>query len=119
MSNTGFILILAYPETVVMVSNEWFSPFLRFLGVGKKNYLRAGHAALVLINKETGVLEYHDYGRYITSEPYGRVRGKDTDNELDFPLKAKIKDGNIENLNEILRFLGTHPKLTHGDGKML
>ncbi|WP_111308571.1 DUF6695 family protein [Confluentibacter sediminis] len=119
MTNTGIILTLAYPETIVMVSKEWFSPFLRFFGVGKKNYLRAGHAALVLINKETGVLEYHDFGRYITPEPHGRVRGKDTDNELDFPLKAKIKEGRIENLNEMLEFLGTHPELTHGDGKLV
>jgi len=119
MTNTGIILALAYPETIVMVSEEWFSPYLRFFGIGKKNYLRAGHAALVLINIETGVLEYHDFGRYITSEPNGRVRGKDTDNELDFPLQAKIKDGTIENLNEILEFLGTHPKLTHGEGKLV
>src|SRR5690606_9403277 len=119
MSNTGIILTLAYPETIVMLSKEWFSPYLRFLGVGKKNYIRAGHAALVLIHKETGILEYHDYGRYITCEPYGRVRGKDTDNELDFPLIAKIKDGHIENLNEILQFLATHPKLTHGDGRLV
>ena len=119
MNNTGIILTLAYPETIVMVSKEWFSPFLRFIGIGKKNYLRAGHAALVLINKETGVLEYHDFGRYITSEPHGRVRGKDTDNELDFPLQAKIEKGKIKNLDDILRFLGTHPKLTHGDGKLI
>jgi len=119
MNNTGIILTLAYPETIVMVSKEWFSPYLRFFGIGKKNYLRAGHAASVLINKRTGNLEYHDFGRYITSEPYGRVRGKDTDNELDFPLKAKIKADKIENLDELLRFLATHPKLTHGDGKLI
>lgn len=119
MSNSGVILTLAYPDTIVMVSEEWFSPFLRFLGVGKKNYLRAGHAALVLINKETGILEYHDFGRYITPEPYGRVRGSETDNELKIPLKAEIKNDSIVNLNEILKFLGTHPKLTHGDGKLV
>lgn len=119
MNNTGIILTLAYPETIVMVSKEWFSPYLRFIGIGKKNYLRAGHAALVLINKDTGVLEYHDFGRYITSEPNGRVRGKTTDCELDFPLKAHIKDGKVTNLNAILKFLGTHPKLTHGDGKLV
>lgn len=118
-NNTGIILTLAYPETVVMVSKEWFSPFLRFFGIGKKNYLRAGHAALVLINKATGILEYHDFGRYITPEPTGRVRGKDTDNELDFPLKAEIKGNEILNLNDILTFLATHPKLTHGDGKLV
>ncbi|WP_299552606.1 DUF6695 family protein [Seonamhaeicola sp.] len=119
MNSTGIILTLAYPETIVMVSEEWFSPFLRYLGIGKKDYLRAGHAALVLINKTTGVLEYHDFGRYITPEPTGRVRGRDTDNELDFPLKAKIDGDEIKNLNTILEFLGTHPKLTHGDGKLV
>ena len=119
MINTGIILTLAYPDTVVMVSEEWFSPYLRFLGVGKKNYVRAGHAALVLINKGTGDVEYHDFGRYITPEPFGRVRGGDTDNELHFPLKADIKNDSIVNLNDILEFLGTHPKLTHGDGKLI
>jgi hypothetical protein len=119
MDNTGIILTLAYPETIVMVSEEWFSPYLRFLGIGKKNYLRAGHAALVLIDKQTGILEYHDFGRYITPEPNGRVRGKDTDNELDFPLKAEIVNNTVVNLDDILEFLGTHPKLTHGEGKLV
>jgi len=119
MSNTGIILTLAYPDTIVMVSEEWFSPLLRFIGVGKKNYLRAGHAALVLINKETGVLEYHDFGRYITPEPTGRVRGSDTDNELHFPIKAEIENDIIKNLDAILEFLSTHPKLTHGEGKLV
>lgn len=119
MDNTGIILTLAYPDTIVMVSEEWFSPYLRFLGIGTKNYLRAGHAALVLIDKKTGVLEYHDFGRYITPEPNGRVRGRDTDNELDFPIKAEIENDTVKNLNDILEFLGTHPKLTHGEGKLV
>lgn len=119
MNNSGIILTLAYPDTVVMVSEEWFSPYLRFIGVGKKNYLRAGHAALVLIDRTTGILEYHDFGRYITPEPNGRVRGKDTDNELHFPLKAIIKGDTIINLDAILKFLATHPKKTHGEGKLV
>lgn len=119
MSNSGIILTLAYPETVVMVSEEWFSPYLRFLGVGKKHYLRAGHAALILINKETSVLEYFDFGRYITPEPNGRVRGNDTDSELHFPLKAQIENNSITNLTAILEFMATHPKLTHGEGKLV
>ena len=119
MNNTGIVLILAYPDTIVMVADEWYSPFLHLIGIGKKNYVRAGHAALVLINKETGILEYHDFGRYITSEPNGRVRGRDTDNELHFPLKANIENDKITNLNEVLHYLGTHPKITHGDGKLV
>lgn len=119
MNNSGIILTLAYPETIVMVSNEWFAPYLRFFGIGKKNYVRAGHAAVVLIEKATGLLKYHDFGRYVTPHAYGRVRGKETDHELDFPLRAQIKNGEISNLNEILKFLATNPKLTHGKGKML
>ena len=119
MDNTGIILTLAYPDTIVMVSEEWFSPYLRFIGVGKKDYLRAGHAALVLIDKNTGALEYHDFGRYITPEPNGRVRGSDTDNELHFPIRGKIENNKITNLEAILEFLGTHPKLTHGEGKLV
>ncbi|MCB0435879.1 MAG: hypothetical protein KDD08_07495, partial [Mangrovimonas sp.] len=104
MNNTGIILTLAYPETIVMVAKEWYSPYMRYVGIGKKNYLRAGHAALVLIDKATGVLEYHDFGRYITSEPNGRVRGRETDFELHFPVKAHIKEGTIQNLEELLKF---------------
>ena len=119
MDNTGLIITLAYPDTVVMVSDEWFCPYLRFIGVGKKDYVRAGHAALVLIDKETGVLEYHDFGRYVAPTSTGRVRGSDTDNELHFPLKAEIEKDKITNLESILEFLGTQPKLTHGDGKLV
>ncbi|MEZ4976072.1 MAG: DUF6695 family protein [Flavobacteriaceae bacterium] len=118
MNNTGIILTLAYPETIVMVAKEWYSPYMRYVGIGKKNYLRAGHAALVLIDKATGVLEYHDFGRYITSEPNGRVRGRETDFELHFPVKAHIKEGTIQNLEELLKFLAVNPKLTHGEGTL-
>jgi len=116
--NNGIVLTLAYPETIVSHAEEWYSPFLRFLFIGSKKHVRAGHAALVLIDKSTGVLEYHDFGRYITPSPNGRVRGRETDFELNFPVSAEIKDDTITNLDAILRFLATHPMLTHGDGDL-
>ncbi|WP_460217954.1 DUF6695 family protein [Psychroserpens sp. MEBiC05023] len=116
--NDGIILTLAYPETIVSHAEEWYSPFLRFLFIGNKKHVRAGHAALVLIDKSTGVLEYHDFGRYITSSPNGRVRGRETDFELNFPIVANIENDEIKNLDDILKFLATHPKLTHGDGDL-
>lgn len=117
--NDAFILTLAYPETIVMVADEWYSPFLKYIGIGKKDYVRAGHAALVVIEKATGNLDYYDFGRYVTPKPTGRVRSKVTDHELDMPLKAKIATNKIVNLDELLIFLATHPKLTHGEGTML
>jgi len=119
MSNTGIILTLAYPETIVTVADEWYSDYLRYIGIGKKNYVRAGHAALVLIHKTSGILEYHDFGRYITPEPDGRVRGRITDNELEIALRAKIVNDKITNIDSILKFFATHPKLTHGEGKLI
>ena len=119
MNNTGIIVTLAYPETIVKTSEEWYSPYLRFIGIGTKNYVRAGHAALVLIKKETGELNYYDFGRYITETPYGRVRSKMRDRELDFPLKAIINHNTITNIEELLLFLANNPQLTHGEGKMI
>lgn len=117
--NSAFVLTLAYPDTIVKHAEEWYSSFLKYLGIGNKTHVRAGHAAMVLISKASGELEYHDFGRYITSEPNGRVRGKITDCELQFPIKAEIKNDTIKNLDDILEFLGTHPKLTHGEGKLV
>ena len=119
MNSTGIIVVLAYPETVVRVSTEWTASRVYLLGIGKKNYVRAGHAALVLIDKANGNLDYYDFGRYVTPHGKGRVRGKLTDHELDFQLQANLEANTIINLDELLIFLATHPKLTHGDGKML
>lgn len=118
MNNSAFIIVLAYPETIVSHAKEWYSKFLKYLGIGSNKHVRAGHAALVLINKATGILEYHDFGRYITPEPQGRVRGSETDFELHFPITANIENDTITNLDAILKFLATHPKLTHGDGTL-
>jgi hypothetical protein len=119
MTNTGIILTLAYPDTIVRISDEKLVPYLKYINVGCENYVRAGHAALVLIDVNNGALEYYDFGRYTCPKGYGRVRGKITDNELDFPLTTVIKDGKLVNLNTILTFLATHPKLTHGEGKLV
>ncbi|MTE26583.1 DUF6695 family protein [Winogradskyella ouciana] len=118
LNNDAFIIVLAYPETIVPHAKERYSKFLRFAFIGGKKHVRAGHAALVLIHKSSGVLEYFDFGRYITTEPNGRVRGRETDFELNLPIVANIKNDTVQNLDEILKFLATHPKLTHGEGTM-
>ena len=119
MTNTGIILALAYPDTIVRISDEKFVPYLKYINIGTKDFVRAGHAALVLIEKKTGHLEYFDFGRYTSPLGYGRVRGELMDNELTFPFHAEIVGNNIKNLNAILVFLATHPKFTHGEGKLV
>jgi len=116
---TGIIIPLAYPDTIVALSTERILSVLKYIGIGNKHYIRAGHAALVLIEKKTGLIEYYDFGRYIVPKSYGRVRGYETDCELCIPIKAKIEGDKINNIHDILKFLATQPKLTHGDGRLV
>jgi hypothetical protein len=119
MNKIAFAIPLAYPDTVVMVSDEWYVKHLHYIGIGKKNYVKAGHAALVLIEKETGLIEYFDFGRYITPQSYGRVRSAVTDHELSIDFKAEIVNGELVNRDAIFNFFATNPKLTHGEGRLV
>ena len=102
------------------MSTEWVCKVLPLFGLGTKEYIKAGHAALVLIENETGKARYFDFGRYVTPEGHGRVRGANTDAELHFPITAKISAANkVQNLDEILIWLDDHPEKTHGEGRLL
>ncbi len=92
---------------------------LPLVGLGTRTHIKAGHAALILIENKTGKAQYFDFGRYITPKGKGRVRGATTDVELEVPLKAQIKEGTLENLNELLLWLDAHPDKTHGSGRLV
>lgn len=116
----GHIIILAFPDTFVKMSDEWFSTLLPWLGLGHKGYIKAGHAAMVLVAPRSGRLHYFDFGRYETPVSHGRVRSTSTDAELEIPIQASFcTDGRISNLNEILLWLEAHPERTHGKGRMV
>lgn len=120
MPNTGKIIILAFPDTFVTMSNEWICKILPIVGLGTKDYIKAGHAALVLIENRSGKAKYFDFGRYVTPNGMGRVRGANTDAELQIPIDAKIDaHGNLSNLSEFLLWLEAHPEKTHGEGRLL
>lgn len=112
--------MLAFPDTFVTMSTEWICKLLPFFGLGTKEYIKAGHSALVLIETKTGKAQYFDFGRYVTPQGYGRVRGENTDVELKLPLKAKISEENtLQNVEEFLLWLEANPQKTHGDGRLL
>lgn len=116
---TGKIIVLAFPDTFVTVTDEWLCKFLPFVGLGTKNYIKAGHAALILVENKTGKAAYYDFGRYVTPEGFGRVRGANTDAELVLPYKAHIEGDRIENLSDFLLWLDANPEKTHGEGRLL
>ncbi|WP_432411658.1 DUF6695 family protein [Rasiella sp. SM2506] len=120
MKHTGKLIILAFPDTFVTMSTEWICKVLPLVGLGTKEYIKAGHAALVLIENETGKVRYFDFGRYVTPKGHGRVRSASTDAELHMPMTAQLSaDHTLQNLDEILVWLDANPQKTHGEGRLL
>jgi len=120
LKDTGKILVLAFPDTFVTMSTEFICRLLPLVGLGTKEYIKAGHAALVLIENKTGMARYYDFGRYVTPPGKGRVRGPNTDAEVTIPFKAQIsKDNSLKNLEEFLLWLDANPLKTHGEGRLL
>jgi len=120
MMNTGIFITLAWPDTFVSTSGGPLERFLQLLGAGKNDKFRGGHAALALIERATGLIEFHDFGRYITPDGSARTRGTKTDPEVAIDLRAKFdKNGQLTNLKDILIRLEADPEATHGDGRML
>lgn len=119
-NSDGIIVILAYPDTVVRPAYwEILSGFWSKIGIGSKHAVQAGHAALLLIQKDKPQINYFDFGRYITTYGNGRVRSKETDTELEIPIKATFKNNKLDNLKEILLWIEKHPKKTHGEGRLV
>ena len=119
MRYNGKIIVLAFPDTFVKMSDELMCKLLPLVGLGTRTHIKAGHAALVLIENATGNAFYYDFGRYITPEGLGRVRGSETDAELEIPFKAIVKNTKLENLDEFLLWLDAHPEKTHGSGRLI
>lgn len=117
---SGKIIILAFPDTFVKLSDDLICKILPYLGLGTTDYIKAGHAALVLIENKTGKAQYFDFGRYVTPKGMGRVRSDITDFELKINLKiSSSTNGQINNLDDILTWLNKNPQKTHGDGRMI
>ncbi len=119
INNDAFILPLAWPDAYVFTAGAFYDKLYRFFRVNNSGKYRVGHAALIMIRKEDGLIEYFDFGRYITPFGKGRVRGTLTDPDVSISLKAKIKHNQIENLEEIIAFLSNNNRLTHGEGRLL
>lgn len=112
------LIMLAWPETPAIQVGSWYEPLMKILGFNKNGYYKAGHSALVLINRANGALKYFDFGRYHTPAKHGRVRNSDTDPNLEIGIKAKLDiDNKIINKEQILLHL-SRQKDFHGHGKM-
>ncbi len=98
----GFAKACAWPKTWCKEPGSWCDKLMNDVGISQNGYYRVGHAALILVDKETGICSYYDFGRYGTPDGYGRVRNPLDDHHLKIQTKALIEDNHILNLKEIL-----------------
>jgi Family of unknown function (DUF6695) len=116
-NNNATIVALAWPDTKAVQEGKWYDTPCTWLGFIKDEHWTTGHAAFLLIDNNSGKIEYFDFGRYHTPLKYGRVRDKYTDPDVTIKHHAIIEDGVVVNLEEILleRYQN---KACHGDGRL-
>ncbi len=114
----GFAIAIAWPETICKQAGAWYDTPMRWIGINKNNYYKVGHAAVVLINGDTGNCYYFDFGRYHTPYQYGRVRDEESDHDLEIKTKAIFdENGKLLNYLTILMELYSNPSC-HGSGPL-
>ncbi len=110
---------IAWPDQTARGDELWMS-LLKRIGIVKNLNFRVGHAAIVLIERNTGQLRYFDFGRYITPRGTGRARSALSDPRLRLHSLARFSgDGQLLNLREILEELDRIEYATHGGGRLL
>jgi len=114
---TGTAIALAWPRTYCKRANTWYDGILKLLGINENDYYRVGHAAVVIVDKQTLKCHYFDFGRYHAPFNHGRVRSGETDEELDIKTKAIYKDNKIVNIDDILKEMQSR-EAYHGEAQL-
>ena len=58
MYDNGTIKALAWPDTKVIREGKWYDVPMKWVGAIKNEYWTAGHAACLLINNNSGEIQY-------------------------------------------------------------
>ena len=112
MKEKDFVIILAWPEGMVISAGAWYDNF--FSTNGK---YRVGHSALALVNSKNNKIYYLDFGRYQTPHGFARIRDSDTDPDTIVKQKSIIKKNNINNIEDILIEISKN-KSYHTEGSL-
>ncbi len=116
--NDDLALVMAWPDQTARGDERWMA-ILKQLGIVKNLNFKVGHAAIVLICRQTGALAYFDFGRYITPRGYGRARSVESDPRLALETEAAVDhNSHIANLDAILDELQQIEEATHGGGRL-
>ncbi len=110
-------IILTWPDATIRGDEKWMM-FFKKIGIVKNLNFKVGHTGVVLVNHQTGELLFYDFGRYITPRGYGRARSKDSDPMLEIKVKAKFKNGQIENIQKIIAAIEPLKGAMYGEGRV-
>jgi hypothetical protein len=113
----GFIITIAWPRALAKQTDAWYNDVARVLGINRRGYYRAGHAALILVNAADSSCHYFDFGRYHAPFGMGRVRSATNDHDLTLRTKAHIQGKRILNFRELLEEVLKNPS-SHASGPM-
>ncbi|TDS10953.1 DUF6695 family protein [Sphingobacterium paludis] len=110
---------ISWPDKTARGDEKWMA-LLKRMGVVKNLNFRVGHAAILLIERKSGKIEYFDFGRYIVPRGYGRSRSARFDPRLRIRTEAKFDSENtMQNLDALLAELVANEEATHGGGRTL
>lgn len=108
---------ISWPDKTALGDEKWMV-FLKQIGLVKNLHFKVGHAAVLLIERNSGRILYFDFGRYLSPRGYGRARSALFDPRLEIATTAQItRQGEIQNIKEILEELCKKEEATHGGGR--
>lgn len=118
MKSKSYAIVLAWPETTCKCPNSWYDGLCEIINISHNHYYKVGHAAIVLIDPNSGQCMYFDFGRYHAPYGFGRVRSIKTDPELKILTRAKFNTSHqVENLSCIIEEISASNRW-HGVGQV-
>src|SRR5690606_41788738 len=91
----GLAIPWAWPDKTAYGDEKWMRWLKRF-GIVKNLNFKVGHAAILLIDRQSGEVAYFDFGRYVAPRGYGRARSKVFDPRLELYTLAKFSDSGLQ-----------------------
>jgi hypothetical protein len=110
-------IVVNFPDKPIKVPHyrNFWNFWAHLLDFNGDNFARVGHTGVILVDGNSGNLQYFDFGRYddrndlIGPRPefYGTVRSQKHVPGLALNLQAKFSRGWITNVDTILLYLGS------------
>src|SRR5690606_30845867 len=108
---------ISWPDKTALGDEKWMA-FLKQIGLVKNLHFKVGHAAILLIERNSGSILYFDFGRYLSPRGYGRARSALFDPRLAIDTKAQIgRQCEIMNIEEVVEELCKKEGATQGGGR--